>query len=33
LGVLAAHNLETLRRESVPQRNGLRNLFFSILLE
>jgi len=33
LGVLAAHNLETLRRESVPQRNGLHKPFFSILLE
>jgi hypothetical protein len=32
LGVLAAHNLETLRRESVPQRNGLQLPFFSSLL-
>src|SRR5260370_36717269 len=32
LGVLAAHNLETLRRESVPQRNALHKPFFSILL-
>jgi hypothetical protein len=33
LGVLAAHNLETLRRESVPKRNGLHKPFFSILLD
>jgi hypothetical protein len=29
---LAAHNLETLRRESVRSRNGLHKPFFSILL-
>jgi hypothetical protein len=29
---LAAHNLETLRRDSVPKRNGLQEPFFSILL-
>ena len=32
LGVLAAHNLETLRRKPVPQSNGLQKAFFSILL-
>jgi RNA polymerase sigma factor (sigma-70 family) len=30
---LAAHNLETLRRERVARRNGSQKPFFSILLE